>query len=87
MWDGNVIFSIISLWYKETWISWLPPVNIFNDESVRSPWFYQLDVYTSTNLDVVAVAIYSEELDSCDILGVLAQDVTLLVSGEEQHQR
>ena len=45
-----------------------------NGESVGRPWCYQLDVYTSTCLDVVAVALYSEVPDSYALLGVLAQD-------------
>ena len=56
------------------------------DESDGRPWCYQLDVYNSTRLDVVAVALSSEGPDPCDLLGALAQDTTLWGSVAEQHQ-
>ena len=58
-----------------------------NGESIRRPWCSQLDVYTSTLLDVVEVALSSEGPESCALLGVLAQDDILWGSGVEQHQR
>ena len=59
---------------------------IFNDEPAGRPWCSQLDVYNSTRLDMVAVALSSEGPDSCDLLGALAQDTTLWGSVAEQHQ-
>ena len=50
---------------------------LYNGESARLPWCYQLDVYNSTHLEVIAVALYSDSPDSCAILGVLAQDAIL----------
>ena len=58
-----------------------------NGEAVGRPWCSQLDLYTSTWLDVVTVVMSSEGPDSCDIIGVLAQDMTLWGTGSEQHRR
>ena len=77
LWDADVILGAFSLWCKETWRAQLPPVtNIVNCESIGRLWCSQLDVYTSTRLGMVAVALYSEGLDSCALIGVL---------GAEQH--
>ena len=56
-------------------------------EAAGSPWCFQLDVYNSTCMYVVAVALYSEGPDSFALLGALAQDATLWGSGAEQHRR
>ena len=60
---------------------------LYNGESVRRAWYSQLDVYTSTHMDVVEVALSSEVPDSCALLAVLAQDATLWGSVSEQHQK
>ena len=58
-----------------------------NGESIRRPWCSQLDVYTSTRLDVVEVVLSSEGPEQYALLGVLAQDATLWVIVAEQHRR
>ena len=56
-----------------------------NDEYVGRPWCSQINVYTSINLEVVGVALSSEGIDSCALLGVLDEDATLLGSGAEKY--
>ena len=60
---------------------------LFNGEFLGRPWCYQLDMYTSTHLDKVAVALYSEVPYSFALLGVVAQEATLWGIRAEQHQR
>ena len=60
---------------------------ICNGESIGHPWCSQLDMYNSTRLVMVEVALYSEAPVSCAIIGVLAQYVTLWGSGVEHNLR
>ena len=57
----------------------------FNLESIRRLWCSPLDMYTSTCLDVVEVDLSSEVPESCALIGVLAQDVTLWGRVSEKH--
>ena len=43
-----------------------------NGEAIGHPWCSQLDVYTSTCLDMFELVLYSEVPTSCALLGVLA---------------
>ena len=58
-----------------------------NSESIKHPWCSQLDLYTSIHLYVVAVVLYSESPESCAIIGMLAQYVTLWGSVAEHNRR
>ena len=70
LWDSNVSLRVFSLWCEDTCRSQLPPVtNFVKGGFVVSTWCSQLDVYTSTRLDVVTVVLYSEVPDSCALFG------------------
>ena len=57
-----------------------------NSEAFGHLWRSQLDVYTSTRLDVDVVMLYSEVPGSCSLLDTLAQYATLWGSGAEHHR-
>ena len=58
-----------------------------NSESIVHPWCSQINLYPSIHLYVVAVMLYSESPESCAIIGMLAQYVTLWGSVAEQNRR